>query len=48
MLELVVAVVVALVTGGVVGLKVLAPKTKSKTDDKILALLEKIEPLLKK
>lgn len=41
MLELVVVAVVALVVGVTAGLKILAPKTASKKDDELLALLEK-------
>ena len=41
MLELLIVGFVALVTGGVVGLKVVAPRTKSQADDRVLALLEK-------
>lgn len=41
MFEILVTAVVALVVGGVAGLKILAPKTKTKTDDKVLAVLEK-------
>ena len=40
MLEVFVAVVIAAIAGGVVGLKVVAPKTKSKVDDKVLKFLE--------
>lgn len=41
MLELIVPIVIALVTGGVVGLKVVAPRTKSTVDDRVLRVLEK-------
>ena len=41
MVELLIVGFVALVTGGVVGLKVVAPRTKSQADDRVLALLEK-------
>lgn len=41
MLELLIPVVIALVTGGVVGLKVVAPRTKSTVDDRVLRVLEK-------
>lgn len=41
MLELVIPVLIALVTGGVVGLKVVAPRTKSTVDDRVLSVLEK-------
>lgn len=40
-LSTVLALVTAFLSGGVVFLKVLAPKTKSKTDDKILEYAEK-------
>lgn len=36
------------VGGVVVALKVIAPKTKSKADDKVLAKLEALEALLRK
>jgi hypothetical protein len=48
MLELIVVGVVALVTGLVAGLHVIAPKTQSKKDDELLAFLEKYgEPVVK-
>lgn len=46
MLETIVAVVGALVAGAVVALKVIAPKTATKKDDEILALLQKVLPYL--
>ena len=47
MVELVLAAVVGLVTGAVVALKVVAPKTKTKKDDDVLKFLESnVVPLL--
>lgn len=47
-LELLIAVAVSLVTGAVVGLKVLAPRTETKVDDEVLKRLEALEELLKR
>lgn len=47
-LSLILAVVGGLVAGAVVALKVIAPKTKTKVDDTILARLEALENLLVK
>lgn len=46
MLELVIAVASGLVAGAVVALKYIAPKTATKKDDELLALLEKVVPYL--
>jgi hypothetical protein len=43
MFVLVVTALVALVSGAVVGLKILAPKTKTVVDDKVLAFCEKYQ-----
>lgn len=45
-LHLALVVLAALVAGSVVGLKVIAPLTKSKVDDEVLARLEALEKLL--
>lgn len=47
-LHAVLAIAGALVAGAVVGLKVIAPMTATKTDDEVLARLEALEELLKK
>lgn len=47
-LELLLAAVAGLVTGTVVGLKVIAPLTKTTVDDDVLKRLEALEALLKK
>lgn len=39
--------VVAALAGGIVSLKVIAPKTKTKKDDKVLATLERVDDVLK-
>lgn len=44
MFTLFVTAILALVAGLVVGLKVLAPKTKTKADDKLLKFLEEYGP----
>lgn len=41
MFELVAVLVVGLVTGGITALKLIAPKTATKTDDEILKFAEK-------
>lgn len=41
MVELLIVGFVALVTGGVVGLKVVAPRTKTEVDNRVLEVLEK-------
>lgn len=43
MFELAAAVVLAAVSGAIVALKVIAPKTKTTADDKVLAFAEKYE-----
>jgi hypothetical protein len=48
MLEIIVTAVVASVSGLVVGLHILAPKTATKKDDELLSFLEKYgEPVVK-
>jgi hypothetical protein len=47
-LELLLALLVGLVAGAVVGLKVIAPLTSNKVDDAVLKRLEALEELLKK
>lgn len=42
------AYAVGVLTGLVAGLKLIAPRTKNTYDDKVLAVLEKILPLLPK
>lgn len=47
MFEVVITAVVALVSGLIVGLHILAPKTASKKDDELLVFLEKYgEPVV--
>lgn len=46
MLELLIAVAAGLVAGAVAALKYIAPKTATKKDDALLALLEKAVPYL--
>lgn len=45
-LSVALVVLAALVSGAVVGLKVIAPLTKSKVDDEVLARLEALEKIL--
>ena len=47
-LSLLLSVAVGLVTGVIVALKVIAPKTKNTVDDAVLARLEALEAMLKK
>lgn len=51
-MELVIAVVAGILVGAVAALKVIAPRTKTKVDDKALELAEKAEaaigPFVKK
>jgi hypothetical protein len=47
-LVLVVVAVVSLITGAVAGLKVLAPRTKTKVDDKALEYAQLAEPVAKR
>lgn len=51
-MELILGIVFGVLVGVVAGLKVIAPLTKNKTDDKVLELAEKaesaIEPFVKK
>lgn len=46
MITLVISIAVSLFVGGVAALKFVAPKTKTDKDDKVLAALEKLEPLV--
>lgn len=43
MFEVVATAVVGLVAGAIVALRLIAPKTKTKTDDEILAFAEKYQ-----
>lgn len=47
-LEMILAVVAALVAGGVIGLRVIAPMTSNTVDDEVLKRLEALEELLKR
>jgi hypothetical protein len=44
----VLALVTAFLSGGVVALKVIAPRTKTDKDDKVLSVLEKVLSVLPK
>lgn len=46
-MELAIAIVVSLIVGAVAALKVLAPKTASTTDDRVLEKLEALEKVVK-
>lgn len=45
-LQTILMIVAALVSGGVVGLKVIAPMTKTAVDDEVLKRLETLEGML--
>jgi len=40
--------VVGVILGLIAGLKVIAPRTRNKVDDKVLDALQKVEPILPK
>lgn len=48
MLSLIGTLVIGLLIGGIAALKIIAPKTKTTVDDKILSAAEKVEPFVEK